>query len=147
MEVKRFIEEHVIIEWNADEEEEFQKERMKLGREWHIKACGPKNIKVLCEAPDTKKHGYFCELYRVVEEYTEPIKFTSTGRFGCGPKHENDVYTIKEFKQACEEKSFIDTDGIGYPVKDSKCNPNFIICPSMLHEIPADATHIVWYNQ
>lgn len=42
---------------------------------------------------------------------------------------------------------FIDYDGFGHPVKDRKCDPDIYIKPSKRHEIPEDATHIVWYNR
>ena len=52
--------------------------------------------------------------------YTEKVNFTVTGRYGCGPKgEEDDVYTIKEFKEHVASGAFIDYDGFGFPVKDS----------------------------
>ena len=80
--------------------------------------------------------------------YTEPVKFTVTNTFGCSPKGEDDVYTIEEFIQACQSQTFIDYDGHGYPVKDSKADQEIIIKPSNIRFlIPKDATHIVWYNK
>ena len=79
--------------------------------------------------------------------YTEKVQFTSTGNYGCGPKGEDDVYTIEEFKGLCECKAFIDYDGFGYPVKDNKADEEIVIKPSKLNRIPKDATHIVWYNR
>jgi hypothetical protein len=79
--------------------------------------------------------------------YTEKVKFSSTGNYGCGPEDEDDVYTIKEFIELVECGGFIDSDGIGYPVKDNKRDPSIWISPSGIHEIPKDATHIVWYNK
>jgi len=79
--------------------------------------------------------------------YTKKVKFTATNRYGCGPEGEDDVYTVEEFTQHVKDHSFIDYDGFGYPVKDGKADPSIYIKPSRLHEIPADATHIVWFNR
>ena len=77
--------------------------------------------------------------------HTQPVSFTETNRYGCG--FGDDVYTVKEFKQRVKNEDFIDSDGYGHLVKDSKCDPNIYIVPSKLYEIPEDATHIVWYNR
>lgn len=79
--------------------------------------------------------------------YQELVKFTKTGQYGCGSDDEDDVYTVEEFKAYVESSAFIDSDGYGHPVKDSKANPDIDIRPSRVDEIPEDATHIVWYNK
>lgn len=79
--------------------------------------------------------------------YTGKVKFTATGRYGCGLGEEDDVYTIAEFKKFCECGAFVDYDGHGYPVKDSLADRDIIIKPSRLNRLPADATHVVWYNR
>lgn len=79
--------------------------------------------------------------------YTKPVNFSKTGQYGCIPEEEDDVYTVKEFREACACGGFIDYDGYGYPVKDGKADPDVIIQPSRLGEIPDDATHIVWFNR
>jgi hypothetical protein len=55
------------------------------------------------------------------------------------------VLTVAEFKEA----GFIDYDGFGYPAKDGREAEGYEhrIRPSEIGEIPADATHIVWYNR
>lgn len=85
----------------------------------------------------------------LVEEgnYTRPVKFSATNRYGCGPDDEDDVYTVEEFLSHCESGSFIDYDGFGYPVKDGKADESLCIYPSRRDEIPKDATHIVWFNR
>ena len=80
-------------------------------------------------------------------DYTREVKFSSTDNYGCGPDDEDDVYTIKEFIENCESGGFIDYDGFGYPVKDSKACTQIIIKPSRVAEIPEDATHIIWFNR
>ena len=55
--------------------------------------------------------------------------------------------TIGRFNENCENGSFIDYDGYGYPAKFGKMNPKIKIYPSRRLEIPADATHIVWFNR
>lgn len=79
--------------------------------------------------------------------YTNPVEFTKTGQYGCGPEDEDDVYTIEEFRQLVESRMFVDYDGFGEPVRDGKSDPSICIKPSRLDQIPSDATHIVWYNR
>ena len=82
-----------------------------------------------------------------MQPYTNPVKFTVTGQYGSGPVGEDDVYTIDEFRSYCESGLFSDYDGFGEPVREGQADPSIWIEPSRLHEIPADATHIVWYNR
>ena len=79
--------------------------------------------------------------------YTELVKFTVTGKYGCGPDDEDDVYTVEEFKEFVECAAFTDYDGFGYPVKDNLADSSKFIYPSIVDEIPSDATHIVWFNK
>jgi len=79
--------------------------------------------------------------------YSMKVKFSSTGNYGCGPKGEDDVYTVEEFKDYCECGAFIDYDGFGYPVKDGMADTDIEVYPSICKDIPKDATHIVWYNR
>lgn len=79
--------------------------------------------------------------------YTEPVRFSKTGRYGNGPEDEDDVYTIKEFIACVKSGGFIDYDGHGHPVKNKKADGSIHVKPSRLIEIPDDATHIVWYNR
>ena len=79
--------------------------------------------------------------------YTERVKFTVTGTYGCGPDDEDDVYTVEDFKDLVKCHAFIDYDGFGHPVLASMADPDIFIKPSRLKEIPEDATHIVWYNR
>jgi hypothetical protein len=79
--------------------------------------------------------------------YIEPVTFSTTGNYGCGPKNEDDVYTVEEFKEIVELGAFIDYDGYGHPVKNKLADISIIIKPSNLSLIPSDATHIIWYNR
>ena len=79
--------------------------------------------------------------------YSDPVKFTKTGQYGSGPDNEDDVYTVQEFWQLCENGCFTDYDGFGHPVRDGKCDPDVCVKPSQLDLVPCDATHIVWYNR
>jgi hypothetical protein len=79
--------------------------------------------------------------------YTEPVIFTKTGQYGCGPDSEDDVYTVAEFLRLCETKMFIDYDGYGHPVKDRRADLKVFVKPSTRSSIPKDATHVVWYNR
>jgi len=79
--------------------------------------------------------------------YTYKINWTETDLYGTGAEDEDDVYTVEEFKQYCEDGAFIDYDGFGHPAIMDLADPDIYIKPSRLGEIPADATHIVWYNK
>ena len=79
--------------------------------------------------------------------YREPVSFSSTNNYGCGPEGEDDVYTVAEFREQCESGSFIDYDGFGYPVKGGLSDPEIVVKPSRIDLIPEDATHIVWFNR
>ena len=59
----------------------------------------------------------------------------------------DDVYTVADFREMVRHGSFIDYDGFGHPVKGGQCDPKIDIVPSRVNEIPADASHIVWYNR
>jgi hypothetical protein len=79
--------------------------------------------------------------------YDRPVKFSSTNNYGNDAEDEDDVYTVEEFKACVKSGAFIDYDGFGHPVKDNLADEGIYIKPSKLAEIPADATHIVWYNR
>jgi hypothetical protein len=57
-----------------------------------------------------------------------------------------DVMTVPEFLDNVEAGGFIDYDGSGYPMKDGKVALHPIY-PSIVHLIPRDATHIIWFNR
>lgn len=58
------------------------------------------------------------------------------------------LMTVEEFKSDCDAGALIDYDGFGYPVKDGKsAGYQHKVYPSERHSIPADATHIVWFNR
>lgn len=79
--------------------------------------------------------------------YTQPVNFSETNRFGCGPNDEDDVYTVAEFLEVVKSGGFIDYDGHGHPVKDGKADESIVVLPSKASEIPSDATHVVWFNR
>lgn len=56
------------------------------------------------------------------------------------------LMTVEEFKNAVTNGFFIDYDGSGEPAK-ILVDKSVSIRPSKVNEIPADATHIVWYNK
>jgi hypothetical protein len=63
------------------------------------------------------------------------------------PGDDPDIYSVKDFTDECVSRNFIDYDGFGNPMRDGRVNPDIIIKPSRLEEIPQDATHIIWYNR
>jgi hypothetical protein len=56
------------------------------------------------------------------------------------------LMTVEEFRECVKIGGFIDYDGFGHPVKDEKMS-SIVVYPSKVVEIPADATHIMWYNR
>lgn len=69
--------------------------------------------------------------------YTEPIELWGYA----------DTMSVDRFKRCVKSGLFIDYDGFGYPAKSKFVNPHIEIKPSRVAEIPADATHIVWFNR
>lgn len=58
-----------------------------------------------------------------------------------------EIMTVEDFKESCQSGFFSDYDGSGYPVRNGYENRKIQIYPSNRHDIPADATHISWYNK
>lgn len=58
-----------------------------------------------------------------------------------------DLMTVGDFKQSVEDGYFVDYDGSGHPVMDGKMDARITIKPSMVAIIPADATHVAWFNK
>lgn len=58
------------------------------------------------------------------------------------------VITVEEFLASCRDGWFIDYDGFGEPIKDNLVDGSYRLNPSeMPHNMPADATHVAWYNR
>ena len=57
------------------------------------------------------------------------------------------IYTVSEFKRDVENGCLVDYDGHGYPSRNGYMDVEIVIKPSRIGKIPADATHIVWYNK
>jgi len=61
------------------------------------------------------------------------------------------LMTVAEFKSTCAEGGFIDYDGYGYLVFSDQVEvPSLgeaVVLPSEREKIPADATHILWFNR
>lgn len=58
-----------------------------------------------------------------------------------------DEMTVVKFREAVDMGVFTDYDGSGSASNGTHIDPNLMIYPSMVSEIPADATHIIWYNR
>lgn len=64
------------------------------------------------------------------------------------PEYDDDVMTVEDFIQCVRDGLFNDDDGSGCPMKDGKYDRHIIVLPSNYRiSIPADATHIVWFNK
>ncbi len=57
------------------------------------------------------------------------------------------LYSVKTFRKYVREGWFIDDDGFGHPVRDGRMDRSVTIRPSQVHSMPADATHVLWYNR
>lgn len=58
------------------------------------------------------------------------------------------LMTIVEFSDNVDFGGFVDSDGHGYPCKDSFYNRDLQLYPSNFKDkTPSDATHIVWFNR
>lgn len=88
-----------------------------------------------------------CEPGTKPPHYTKQVTYSATNLFGKGPSHHDDVYTIREFIEACGDHAFVDGDGHGHPIKLNLADPTIYIFPSWSGNIPPDATHVVWYNR
>ena len=55
---------------------------------------------------------------------------------------DEDIYTVQEFIEMCEDGTLIDSDGFGSPIKNGYLDPGHFIIPSRREMIPADVTHI-----
>lgn len=62
-----------------------------------------------------------------------------------------DVFTVEDFRNSCQHQSLIDYDGDGNPAREENgkilVDLNWNVSPSRRGEIPASATHIVWFNR
>jgi len=57
------------------------------------------------------------------------------------------LYAVSHFTTLVQNKVLKDYDGYGFPVKDNKMNPHCTILATQYKSIPAEATHIVWFNK
>ena len=58
-----------------------------------------------------------------------------------------DLMTVKDFLEACDCGGFIDYDGTGHPVKDGMMSRDVVKPSTRKKDIPADATHVMWFNR
>ena len=72
-----------------------------------------------------------------------------TGNYTCARSkyYYASLIPIDRFKQSCARGGFIDYDGEGYAAKGDLIDDTNDIFPSTLSTIPADATHILWFNR
>lgn len=63
------------------------------------------------------------------------------------PRTYGDIIEVSEFRQAVKDRSFIDYDGFGYPMRDGMMDSSIRIYPSEIDKLPEDATHVQWFNK
>lgn len=71
-----------------------------------------------------------------------PIKDTKGREWDFG-----DIMTVAEFKQNVKRGLFIDYDGVGHPVIAGVMHAHINVYPSVVHALPPNTTHIVWFNK
>ena len=60
------------------------------------------------------------------------------------------LMTVEEFREDAANKTIMNDDGVGHPVKDGMEDKLYYIYPSRYffgNHIPRDATHVNWYNK
>ena len=63
-------------------------------------------------------------------------------------EHDDDIYTIEQFKSMCKGGGFIDYDGFGvYAFKDKKSDIEIYPSDVIKGNLRTDFTHVVWYNR
>lgn len=63
-------------------------------------------------------------------------------------QYDFDRMTVAKFKQYVASGALIDYDGMGEAEANGQViNPDTFIYPSGVNAIPAEATHIRWYNR
>jgi hypothetical protein len=58
---------------------------------------------------------------------------------------DDDLYTVEEWVAHCKVGAFTNYDGCGNLIIDGK-RANGIV-PSLVDQIPDNATHVIWYNK
>lgn len=76
-----------------------------------------------------------------------PLPLHDTANYSDDLDKNGDVMTVEDFRESVRDGMFIDYDGFGHPVRDGKMDGSFMVRPSSVVSIPADATHIIWYNR
>lgn len=69
--------------------------------------------------------------------------------------HTGDLMTVQEFNEACDSGLFVDSDGMGdLVINGGIVTPHALsdlawpwIYPSIRDLIPANVTHVLWYNK
>ena len=79
--------------------------------------------------------------------YDKPVKLAQTNLRVSSDTDQDDVYTVAEFRELVRCQALIDYDGFGHPVCNGLADPDIWVRPSDVNDIPAEATHIVWYNR
>lgn len=102
-------------------------------------------LNVLGERYDFKngETAAYWHIHSVLLQHLEPKTFHYTD-----PLDEDlgVLFTVEEFKEHVEDGMLIDYDGFGHLVRDNLTSKEYIF-PSQVDIIPADATHIVWFNK
>ena len=58
-----------------------------------------------------------------------------------------DLFTLQEFLEMVESGALIDYDGAGSLADEMRHDPQSVVCPSTVDDIPEGTTHILWFNR
>lgn len=85
-------------------------------------------------------------LRRQLERVNRTLSLTQEPQMSPLPTH-GELFTFKEFIDACRSGAFIDTDGSGLYATEDKAS-DIAIYPSdvLSGEVRSDFTHVVWFN-
>lgn len=96
-----------------------------------------------CKIP-VEEPGFSDTYLDFVEDIVDPVYNADVPDYG-------DVMTVADWVSYCESGGFIDYDGHGNPAQayedGIRMAGDWVVYPSTRGEIPASATHIVWYNR
>lgn len=82
----------------------------------------------------------------IAAEIDRQLKTTSKHGYLLPIAEDDDVMSVEVFKQGVKAGLFTDYDGHARAVKDGKASC-WIVLPSYIQTLPADAEKVVWYNR
>lgn len=75
------------------------------------------------------------------------VEIEVQGKYDTAPASGDMIMTVAEFRDDVKAGHLIDYDGFGHPMKGGWVDETVTVKPSKAHDIPEDATHVVWYGR